>query len=74
MSTTQYVVIAIVAVVVLIVIGVVLVAVGVFSVHWLTGIYHAFKPQPPPTRADLDWDRKQGKEAGGEDDATRSSR
>ena len=74
MSTTQLLVIAIVAVVVLIIIGVVLVAVGLFSVHWLTGIYHAFKPQPPPSRADFDWDRKQGKEAGGEDDTKRPSR
>ena len=47
---------------------------GAGALWWIAGIYHAFKPEDPPTRADSEWSRDQAREAGGHDDPTRSSR
>lgn len=43
------------------------------ALWWVTGIYHAFKPEEPPAPVDSEWSRDQAKEAGGHDDPTRSS-
>ena len=71
-------------IVVIIVVGLVVLAAGLSIVGailgfsagalwWITGIFHAFKPEEPPTRADSEWSRDQAREAGGHDDPTRSS-
>ncbi len=32
------------------------------ALWWATALYHALKPDPPPTEADTRWSRDQGKE------------
>lgn len=37
---------------------------GATMLCWVTGIFHAFKPEDPPGPNDDDWSRDQGREAG----------
>jgi len=36
---------------------------GAGALWWATALYHAFKPEERPSRADSDWYRNQGREA-----------
>jgi len=35
---------------------------GATVLYWLTGIFHAVKPEDAPSASDADWDRDQGKD------------
>jgi len=41
----------------------VILGIGAGALWWATAVYHAFKPSEPPTQADKDWDRDQGRVA-----------